>query len=83
MILDARCPTGPIEKRWDERRFHAKLVNPANRRKYRVIVVGSGLAESCGVGFSIGRASSAVARIIELCGLDEKFPTTNSTPLAS
>jgi succinate dehydrogenase / fumarate reductase, flavoprotein subunit len=44
MTLEARSPSGPIEKRWDEHRFHSKLVNPANRRKYKVIVVGSGLA---------------------------------------
>src|SRR6187549_895934 len=42
--LDARAPTGPIEARWNEARFKSKLVNPANRRKYKVIVVGSGLA---------------------------------------
>ena len=44
MELNARAPSGPIENRWSEHRFHSKLVNPANRRKYRVIVVGSGLA---------------------------------------
>src|SRR6187399_2656199 len=44
MQLDARAPTGPIEARWNEARFKSKLVNPANRRKYKVIVVGSGLA---------------------------------------
>jgi succinate dehydrogenase / fumarate reductase flavoprotein subunit len=44
MELNARAPAGPIEKRWSDHRFHSKLVNPANRRKYRVIVVGSGLA---------------------------------------
>src|SRR5450432_1805029 len=44
MQLDARAPTGPIEQRWNEHRFKSKLVNPANRRKYKVIVVGSGLA---------------------------------------
>src|SRR6187431_1953806 len=44
MTLDARAPTGPIEARWNEARFKSKLVNPANRRKYKVIVVGSGLA---------------------------------------
>jgi succinate dehydrogenase / fumarate reductase flavoprotein subunit len=43
-VLDGRCPTGPIEGRWERRRFELKLVNPANKRKYRVIVVGSGLA---------------------------------------
>ncbi len=43
-IVDTKAPTGPIEGRWDKRRFDAKLVNPANRRKHRVIVVGTGLA---------------------------------------
>ena len=43
-VLSNQCPTGPIETRWTRRRFELKLVNPANRRKYHVIVVGSGLA---------------------------------------
>jgi succinate dehydrogenase / fumarate reductase flavoprotein subunit len=43
-IADTAAPGGPIEARWDERRFAAKLVNPANRRKHRIIVVGTGLA---------------------------------------
>ena len=43
-LADTAAPTGPIEERWDERRFTAKLVNPANRRKHRVLVVGTGLA---------------------------------------
>ena len=42
--LDAKAPSGPIEERWDKHRFEMKLVNPANRRRYTVIVVGSGLA---------------------------------------
>jgi succinate dehydrogenase / fumarate reductase flavoprotein subunit len=44
MELNSRAPAGPIENRWSDHRFNSKLVNPANRRKYRVIVVGSGLA---------------------------------------
>ncbi|WP_321529793.1 fumarate reductase/succinate dehydrogenase flavoprotein subunit [uncultured Desulfuromonas sp.] len=44
MILDGKCPTGPIEKSWDKHRFDMKLVNPANKRKYKVLVVGTGLA---------------------------------------
>jgi succinate dehydrogenase / fumarate reductase flavoprotein subunit len=44
MQLDARIPSGPIEKAWDKCRFEMKLVNPANKRKYQIIVVGSGLA---------------------------------------
>ena len=44
MKLDAKIPSGPIEKKWDTHRFDMKLVNPANKRKYRIIVVGTGLA---------------------------------------
>ena len=44
MKLDANVPSGPIEQQWDSRRFDMKLVNPANKRKYHVIVVGTGLA---------------------------------------
>ena len=44
MELNARIPSGPIENRWDRHRFEMKLVNPANKRKYNIIVVGSGLA---------------------------------------
>jgi succinate dehydrogenase / fumarate reductase flavoprotein subunit len=43
-IADRAALAVPLEKRWDERKFTAKLVNPANRRKHRVIVVGTGLA---------------------------------------
>ncbi|AEB43920.1 MULTISPECIES: fumarate reductase/succinate dehydrogenase flavoprotein subunit [Micromonospora] len=43
-VADTRAPDGPIESRWERRRFEAKLVNPANRRKMTVIVVGTGLA---------------------------------------
>src|SRR5512138_1330921 len=42
--LDPRIPGGPIEQKWANARFEMKLVNPANKRKYKVIVVGSGLA---------------------------------------
>ncbi|MFK7984910.1 MAG: fumarate reductase/succinate dehydrogenase flavoprotein subunit [Sandaracinaceae bacterium] len=44
MELNSNEPTGPIEKRWDQHRFDMKLVNPANKRKFKVIVVGTGLA---------------------------------------
>ncbi|MFC8272530.1 fumarate reductase/succinate dehydrogenase flavoprotein subunit [Streptomyces sp. NPDC057271] len=43
-VVDHKAPAGPIAERWDTRRFQAKLVNPANRRKHTVIVVGTGLA---------------------------------------
>jgi succinate dehydrogenase / fumarate reductase flavoprotein subunit len=43
-VADTKAPDGPVADRWDRRRFEAKLVNPANRRKHTVIVVGTGLA---------------------------------------
>src|SRR5690625_2898717 len=43
-IADTKAPAGPISEQWDTRRFEARLVNPANRRKLSVIVVGTGLA---------------------------------------
>src|SRR5437016_12446315 len=43
-VLEARIPSGPIEQQWDKCRFEMKLVNPANRRKHSIIVVGAGLA---------------------------------------
>jgi len=44
MQLNSKLPSGPIETAWDRRKFEMKLVNPANKRKYSIIVVGSGLA---------------------------------------
>ncbi|MFM8281335.1 MAG: fumarate reductase/succinate dehydrogenase flavoprotein subunit [Bacteroidota bacterium] len=44
MKLESNIPSGPIEQKWDKHRAEVKLVNPANKRKYRVLVVGSGLA---------------------------------------
>ncbi len=44
MNLDAKIPSGPLSQKWDKHKFDMKLVNPANKRKFDVIVVGSGLA---------------------------------------
>lgn len=44
MTLNSKIPDGPIQQKWDNHRFSMKLVNPANKRKYHVIVVGTGLA---------------------------------------
>ena len=55
MELKSKCPTGPIETRWDRYRFDLKLVNPANKRKFNIIVVGSGLAG--------GSASASLAEL--------------------
>jgi len=55
MDLKSKTPTGPIEKRWENHKFELKLVNPANKRKYNIIVVGSGLAG--------GSASASLAEL--------------------
>ena len=44
MVLDSKIPSGPLERKWDKAKFDLKLVNPANKRKFEVLVVGSGLA---------------------------------------
>jgi succinate dehydrogenase / fumarate reductase flavoprotein subunit len=44
MTLDSKVPSGPLEKKWDEHKGHLKLVNPNNKRKFTILVVGSGLA---------------------------------------
>ena len=46
MTLDSKIPSGPIADKWERRKFENKLVNPANRRKYEIIIVGTGLAGS-------------------------------------
>jgi succinate dehydrogenase / fumarate reductase flavoprotein subunit len=55
MQLDAKIPGGPITEKWDRHRFELKLVNPANKRKFEIIVVGTGLAG--------GAASAALAEL--------------------
>src|SRR4029077_5033222 len=44
MTLDSQIPSGPIAQKWDKHKFDLKLVNPANKRKFDVLVIGSGLA---------------------------------------
>src|SRR5437016_8441785 len=44
MALNSNIPSGPIAQKWNKHRFDLKLVNPANKRKFDIIVVGSGLA---------------------------------------
>ncbi|MGE0353074.1 MAG: fumarate reductase/succinate dehydrogenase flavoprotein subunit [Gemmatimonadales bacterium] len=48
MELNPRIPPGPLEEKWDKHRFDLKLVNPANKRRYTVLMVGSGLAGGSG-----------------------------------
>ena len=55
MKLDAKIPSGPIAEKWDKHRFEMKLVNPANKRKFSAIIVGSGLAGASAAAQSAGR----------------------------
>ena len=54
MELRSKSPSGPLEKKWDKHRFEMKLVNPANKRKNTLIVVGSGLAGGASAAVSPG-----------------------------
>ena len=44
MKLDSKIPDGPLSEKWDRHRFELKLVNPANKKKFKILVVGTGLA---------------------------------------
>ena len=66
--LDAKIPEGPIKDKWTNHKFNMKLVNPANKRKYDIIVVGSGLA-----------GASAAASLGEL-GYNVKVITFHDSP---
>ena len=55
ITLDAKVPVGPIEAKWDNHRFSVKLVNPNNRRRFKIIIIGTGLA---------GASAAATWRII-------------------
>jgi succinate dehydrogenase / fumarate reductase flavoprotein subunit len=68
MPLDAKIPGGPLTDKWDRHRFELKLVNPANKRKYEVIVVGTGLAG--------GSASASLAEL----GYDVKTFCIHDSP---
>jgi succinate dehydrogenase / fumarate reductase flavoprotein subunit len=68
MTLNAKIPSGPIQDKWDKHRFEMKLINPANKRKYKIIVVGTGLA-----------GASAAASLAELGYVVEAF-TYNDSP---
>ncbi|HVR79397.1 MAG TPA: fumarate reductase/succinate dehydrogenase flavoprotein subunit [Acidimicrobiia bacterium] len=66
--LDARIPDGLIDEKWDSHKFSVKLVNPANKRKFKIIIVGSGLA-----------GASAAASLAEL-GYDIEVFTFHDSP---
>src|SRR5437870_6054634 len=44
MSLDSKVPSGPLAQKWEKHKFDLKLVSPANKRKFEIVVVGSGLA---------------------------------------
>ncbi len=73
-VADTKAPAGPVHERWDTRRFEAKLVNPANRRKHTVIVVGTGLAG--------GSAGATLAEqgyhVVQFCYQDSRAARTRS-----
>ena len=58
-MLDAKIPAGPLEEKWSRYRSTAKLVSPANRKKFRIAVVGTGLAGSS-LAASLGELGYAV-----------------------
>ncbi|RAY14523.1 fumarate reductase/succinate dehydrogenase flavoprotein subunit [Actinomadura craniellae] len=65
-IADTKAPAGPIEERWSERKFAVKLVNPANKRKKTVIIVGTGLA-----GGSAGATLAELGyKVVQFCYQD-------------
>ncbi|MBC6988625.1 fumarate reductase/succinate dehydrogenase flavoprotein subunit [Hymenobacter sp. BT491] len=68
MTLDSKIPEGPLAEKWDNHKFNVKLVNPANKRKYDIIVVGTGLA-----------GASAAASLAEL-GYNVKAFTYHDSP---
>ena len=72
MKLDSKVPTGPIQDSWDKTRFELKLINPANKRKYKIIIVGTGLA-----------GASAAASLAELGYVVEAFTYNDKIGRAS
>jgi succinate dehydrogenase / fumarate reductase flavoprotein subunit len=68
MTLDSKTPPGPLEEKWDQHKFDVKLVNPANKRRFDIIVVGTGLA-----------GASAAASLAEL-GYNVKVITFHDSP---
>jgi len=68
MVLNSKAPEGPLAEKWDKHKFNVKLVNPANKRKYDVIVVGTGLA-----------GAAAAASLAEL-GYNVKAFTYHDSP---
>ena len=86
MILDPRLPSGPITDKWDRRKFENKLVNPANRRKYSIIVVASRYPLSSRSAIDSRRNSAPAAKSTSASHrcrqgkIRTKSPATNRRP---
>src|SRR5690606_19977945 len=65
-IADTKAPAGPIEDRWTTRKFEAKQVNPANKRKKKIIIIGTGLAGGS-AGATLGEAGY---HVLQFCFQD-------------
>ncbi|WP_030172757.1 fumarate reductase/succinate dehydrogenase flavoprotein subunit [Spirillospora albida] len=65
-IADTKAPAGPVEDRWTKRKFEAKLVNPANKRKKKIIIIGTGLAGGS-AGATLGEAGY---QVVQFCFQD-------------
>ncbi|UMG93334.1 hypothetical protein MF408_03385 [Nocardioides sp. TF02-7] len=78
-VADAKAPGGPIAERWQTRKFEARLVNPANRRKLSVIIVGTGLAGASAAA-TLGEAGYNVK---SFCYQDSPAARTRSRPRAA
>jgi succinate dehydrogenase / fumarate reductase, flavoprotein subunit len=65
-IVDGKAPTGPIEDRWTKRKFEAKLVNPANKRKKKIIIIGTGLAG----GSAVATLGELGYQVVQFCFQD-------------
>ena len=63
MSLDSKIPEGPLAEKWTKHKFNLKLVNPSNKRKYDIIVVGTGLAGGAAAVQSLQRSIFMLAEI--------------------
>ena len=66
--LDAKVPAGPIQDKWTSHRFDSKLVNPANKRKYEIIIIGTGPGDRTVRAASLELQAAGARRIVEVTG---------------
>jgi hypothetical protein len=80
MTIDGKCPSGPLAETWDRRRQELKLVSPANKRKYKIIVVGTGLAGASAAA-TLGDAIRTVLAGDIVSQLREELMQLKTTPM--